>query len=198
MIRGKFGLLTVTTVLALVGCNSQSPEMPNPDENVNTTPNHDDHSNQVFVLKDKDAITAKATAADTLVFEPDASFTQVGFLMQADARPNLEVRARRGDTWGSWQKVELTWTEAPYFNGQAVLSEPARALELRGAEDLNNANIEFFEQTVATTGLLARDLPRAQSSELTPQALPGLTTRAQWGARAPKCSRTPHTPERIG
>ena len=186
-------LCVLSCLIFLAGCQSQFDDLPH-SETEATASSHDDAANESFTLHSREALGTLFTQTDHATFAPKAAFQQVGVMLTSSDAPRLEYRTTDASGEVSdWRSVEITWREAPYYNGLMVLDAPAERLELRGSETLEGLYVEFFGEVVARPEAerFSPDAPSLGSQEA-PSSL--VVSRENWGARAPACSSSAHTP----
>src|SRR5690554_5065310 len=184
-----------------------------------------DHTHNEMVILDGPKAVERAFADGSANYVQETPFRQVGFFYSSRTlgiytHEPLSWRVRYTDgKWSDWTPVEVTWQEDDLHVGRAILAHEALELELGGAAGLQAANIEFFEEVVASTGTLTRDLPFEKAVEtreaadlasgveplaggdfhtvtqkIAPRSL--VIPRSDWGARSTSC-RTTHNPYRM-
>lgn len=135
-----------------------------------------DHS-----MDDHEVIRQLGTASHAEV-RSETPFRQVG-LMADSHSATFEYRI---EGTNEWRPVEITWSEGVHLVGRAVLDEEATAIELRSDRPWEFANVQLYEEVVASS-TLARDLP-FETIDVNPSAVAPadlVIPRAAWGARSP-------------
>lgn len=131
------------------------------------------------------------------VFEYPDAFQQVGLRLEATEVDELSFRAYRDGSWSDWEAVDIFWSEEDLHNGLILLEKPTRVIELRGAQAITFAAIEFFPEIIARKELIRggdrapeidfsephEDLRTTQQASVAPASL--VTSRAKWGAISP-------------
>ncbi len=160
---------------------------------------HADHRSMHQIVLYEDAVGDLLDDEGRLVLEYPDPFLQVG--LQFDAADASELSFRAQNTAGEWtevQPVDIPWREAHMHNGLILLEEPATVLELRGAGEIEFAQVEFFETIVAREELIRQDSPSLLDTPVEPvggddiarvqQAVAPTSlviTRHQWNAISP-------------
>jgi hypothetical protein len=130
-------------------------------------------------------LNTERTGATTI--ENGQSFAQLGFWLEGNKAPQLEVRVRRRGEWQEWTPVEITWSEEDRHVGRLFVE--GTAVQVRNFAFMEAVGVELMPTRRGSEDLLTRDLPFAEQSEL---ALPNAVAprslvipRSEWGARNP-------------
>jgi uncharacterized protein (TIGR03382 family) len=135
-------------------------------------------------------------------------FVRVGLMWDAEAGTALEGRVMDAEgRWGEWRPIEAYWQEGVAHAGHLdVQSGLGHGFQLRLADGSEPSHVvaEAIERLGEwSAGELPQE-PEGASPEgtygtlaqaLAPSSL--VRPRADWGARAPRCSSSAHTPNRV-
>src|SRR5690554_809410 len=216
---GAAGLLSLA-----VGCsNSSQPVVTEAQLAAEESPTLDHTHPELVVLDGVKAVEA-AFDGDRARFVQEKPFRQVGFFYRSEnGNGGLDWRVRStSGKWSDWAPVDVTWEEEDLHVGRVLLDQEALEIELRDSAGLQSAHIEFYEEVVANTTQLTRDLPFAKASDdgaaidlsagvkplpadnggdfrtvgqaVAPSSL--VVPRSGWGARSTNCSGS-HSPNRM-
>lgn len=141
-----------------------------------------DHENQVLDLNQTEIKTQSRSGI--LALTAQAPFQQVGFWLEGESPPQIMAQTpERG-----WQEMEIVHSEPGIYVGRLRLLAPSSLLELKGVENLNLIRVEFFPEIPAP---VESSPSKTEPKEVLPSFV---VTRQSWGARAPVCSGSSHTP----
>jgi hypothetical protein len=187
--------------LSLSGCSKANEPAPSEGELAVHDAVELDHQHHGLVVLETAQALDQAFASGKARYERDEPFEQVGFFytagsQTAEAERALDYRVRLTDgTWTEWAPIEVTWKENKVHVGRILLDEEAVELEVREDAALEWLQVEFFDEIVASTDVLTRDLPFAEPSDRVErgdyvtvgQALAPdfVVSRSAWGARNP-------------
>jgi hypothetical protein len=180
----------------------------------------DDHSNERVVLEGQEIIDL---LGDDLVSDPvrtDEGFRRLGFLWDAAGEHAFEVRTSLdGLVWSSWRAPDVVSAEDAAHAGhvdalstigpEGTLESDPRAFwyQLRATADgalptfivvepvtdippLVVEDVQLPETEAETPGVIAADVRGTPIGSIT------IYSRADWGARAPRCASGSQTPTR--
>ncbi len=117
--------------------------------------------------KQTEETAVEAPRCDDIVrLEPSQPIAQVSWMMTGADTTHIDYRIPAGTNgeWTSWRPVELTFREGDAYNARVVLDTPADTIELRGGDELHNA--QFSLQSHPTARRPALDEHSAQRPEI--------------------------------
>ena len=163
---------------------------------------HADHqAMHTVVLFDADDVAGYFSADGLARFEAPSAFQQIGFRLDALSVDGLSVRTIDTEADASdWKPVEIYWSEAMMHNGHITFDEPVQRVEVKGAQGLEFAEIEFFDEITVRDEIISAESLIAQPQQ-PPMAIGDdgelravqqavapsdmVTSRHQWGAINP-------------
>lgn len=101
-----------------------------------------DDGEPALLLASRDDV-ARAFATGPVALE--GPIAQLSFWVEADERPNIEVRP-----WGSdaWLPAQVTWYEADVTVARVLLDAPVERMDIRGLEGARLVHVDAFPQLV--------------------------------------------------